>query len=142
MYMLFHVTGVYVYVDPDGKAEKVEDVFSESKLARHHYEKVGLDKDFVSTCCLPPCCLPPSLSPAPRRVLSETLNIVLVHEVAARRFEHRHLTTLNPGSTNVGATVHLSSRVTSCCKALMPPVHCATADNETFKPWPPFNEAL
>ena len=61
----------------DGKAEKVEDVFSEIKLARDHYEKVGLGKDFVSTCCLPPCCLLPSLPPAPRRMLSETLNMVL-----------------------------------------------------------------
>ena len=61
MCTLFHVIGAYVYVDPDGKAEKVEDVFSEIKLARDHYEKVGLGKDFVSTCCLPPCCLLPSL---------------------------------------------------------------------------------
>lgn len=42
----FHVTGAYVYVDPDGKAEKIEDVFS--KLARDHYEEVGLGKDFVN----------------------------------------------------------------------------------------------
>ena len=77
MCTLFHVIGAYVYVDPDGKAEKVEDVFSEIKLTRDHYEKVGLGKDFVSTCCLPPCCLLPSLPPAPRRMLSETLNMVL-----------------------------------------------------------------
>jgi len=47
MCTLFHVTGAYVYVDPEGKAEKVEDVFSKIKLAREHYEKVGLGADFV-----------------------------------------------------------------------------------------------
>ena len=30
------------------KAEKVEDVFNKIKLARDHYEKVGLVKDFVN----------------------------------------------------------------------------------------------
>lgn len=30
------------YVDPYGKVEKIEDVFSKIKLAREHYEKVGL----------------------------------------------------------------------------------------------------
>jgi len=47
MATLFHVTGAYVYVDPYGKAEKVEDVFSKIKMAREHYEKVGLGADFV-----------------------------------------------------------------------------------------------
>lgn len=47
MVTLFFVTGAYVYVDPQGKAEKVEDVFSKVKLAREHYEKVGLGKGFV-----------------------------------------------------------------------------------------------
>ena len=42
MVTLFHVTGAYVYVDPWGKAEKVEDVFSKIRAAREHYEKVGL----------------------------------------------------------------------------------------------------
>ena len=46
MATLFHVTGAYVYVD--GKAEKVEDVFSKIKMAREHYEKVGLGADFVN----------------------------------------------------------------------------------------------
>ena len=45
--VLFHVTGAYVYVDEYGKAEKVEDVFSKIKMARDHYEKIGLGKDFV-----------------------------------------------------------------------------------------------
>jgi 2,4'-dihydroxyacetophenone dioxygenase len=47
MATLFHVTGAYVYVDPYGKAEKVEDVFSKIKMAREHYEKVGFGADFV-----------------------------------------------------------------------------------------------
>lgn len=47
MYTLFHVTGAYVYVDPYGKPEKIEDVFSKLKLAREHYEKVGLGAGFV-----------------------------------------------------------------------------------------------
>ena len=37
-----------VYVDLYGKAEKVEDVFSKIKMAREHYDKVGLGADFVS----------------------------------------------------------------------------------------------
>lgn len=43
----FHVTGAYVYVDPDGKAERIEDVYSKLKLARDHYEKVGLGAKFA-----------------------------------------------------------------------------------------------
>ena len=48
MATLFHVTGAYVYVDPYGKAERVEDVFSKIKMAREHYERVGLGADFVN----------------------------------------------------------------------------------------------
>ncbi|KIW88021.1 uncharacterized protein Z519_11131 [Cladophialophora bantiana CBS 173.52] len=47
MITLFHVSGAYVYCDPHGKAEGVEDVFSKLKLAREHYKKVGLGEDFV-----------------------------------------------------------------------------------------------
>lgn len=47
MITLFHVTGAYVYVDPYGKAEKVEDVFTKLKMAREHYEKVGLGAGYV-----------------------------------------------------------------------------------------------
>ncbi|KAK1813762.1 hypothetical protein LTR12_011816 [Friedmanniomyces endolithicus] len=47
MVTLFHVTGAYVYVDPYGKAERVEDVFSKLKMAREHYEKCGLGASFV-----------------------------------------------------------------------------------------------
>lgn len=46
--ILFHVTGAYVYVDPYGKAERIEDVFTKLEMAREHYEKVGLGKDFVN----------------------------------------------------------------------------------------------
>ena len=47
MVTIFHVTGAYVYVDPQGKAEKIEDVFTKLQMAREHYEKVGLGADFV-----------------------------------------------------------------------------------------------
>ncbi|KJY01775.1 hypothetical protein TI39_contig279g00054 [Zymoseptoria brevis] len=47
MYTLFHVTGACVYVDPFGKAERIEDVFTKLEMARNHYEKVGLGKDYV-----------------------------------------------------------------------------------------------
>lgn len=65
MYTLFHVTGAYVYVDPHGKAEKIEDVFTKLEvsvsrhifktidlltplqMARTHFEKVGLGADYV-----------------------------------------------------------------------------------------------
>lgn len=46
--ILFHVTGAYIYVDPDGKPLGVEDVFSKLQTAREHYEKVGLGPDFVN----------------------------------------------------------------------------------------------
>ena len=45
--ILFHVTGAYVYVDPYGKAERIEDVFTKLEMAREHYEKVGLGRDYV-----------------------------------------------------------------------------------------------
>jgi hypothetical protein len=66
MYTLFHVTGAYVYVDPHGKAEKIEDVFTKLEvsvdvlmretrtmlmlfqMARTHFEKVGLGADYVN----------------------------------------------------------------------------------------------
>lgn len=47
MVTLFHVTGAYVYVDPQGKAEKIEDVFTKLQMARDHFEKVGLGADYV-----------------------------------------------------------------------------------------------
>ncbi|MCL3816948.1 2,4'-dihydroxyacetophenone dioxygenase family protein [Aeromicrobium wangtongii] len=49
MITLFHVTGAYIYVDPDGNPEGVEDVFSKLENARNHYEDVGLGADFVNS---------------------------------------------------------------------------------------------
>lgn len=47
MVTLFHVTGAYIYVDPDGNPVGVEDVFSKLQLARKHYEEVGLGASFA-----------------------------------------------------------------------------------------------
>ena len=35
------------YVDPWGKHEGYEDVFTKIEMCRNHYEKVGLGRDFV-----------------------------------------------------------------------------------------------
>ena len=48
MITLFHVTGAYIYVDPDGTAKAIEDVFSKISAARKHFEEVGLGADFVN----------------------------------------------------------------------------------------------
>lgn len=45
--IMFHVTGAYIYVDPQGEAQGVEDVFSKLESAKAHYEKVGLGGDYV-----------------------------------------------------------------------------------------------
>jgi hypothetical protein len=47
MVTLFHVTGAYVYVDPQGRPTGVEDVFSKLAAARKHYEAVGLGTGFA-----------------------------------------------------------------------------------------------
>jgi 2,4'-dihydroxyacetophenone dioxygenase len=47
MITLFHVTGAYVYVDPDGTPVGIEDVFTKLANARKHYEKIGLGPDYV-----------------------------------------------------------------------------------------------
>jgi hypothetical protein len=47
MITMFHVTGAYIYVDPDGNPTGIEDVFSKIAAARAHYESVGLGADFV-----------------------------------------------------------------------------------------------
>ena len=39
--MLFHVSGAYIYVDPDGHAVGVEDVFTKLAAARAHYDAAG-----------------------------------------------------------------------------------------------------
>lgn len=43
----FHVTGGYTYVDPDGAAIGVEDVFTKIEAARRHYEAIGLGSNYV-----------------------------------------------------------------------------------------------
>lgn len=45
MITLFHVTGGYVYCDPQGEPVGVEDVFTKLALARAHYDAVGLGAD-------------------------------------------------------------------------------------------------
>ena len=47
MATLFHVTGAYIYVDPDGNPTGVEDVFTKIGNARAHYEQVGLGASYV-----------------------------------------------------------------------------------------------
>lgn len=47
MVTLFHVTGTYVYVDPDGNAVGYEDVFTKLEAARNHYAEVGLGVEYV-----------------------------------------------------------------------------------------------
>ncbi|RAQ45006.1 hypothetical protein AFGD_008250 [Aspergillus flavus] len=47
MVTLFHVTGACIYVDPDGVALGIVDVFSKLQAARKHYEEVGLGADFA-----------------------------------------------------------------------------------------------
>ncbi len=47
MITLFHVTGGYVYVDPDGVALGYEDVFTKLDAARRHYAEIGLGADYA-----------------------------------------------------------------------------------------------
>lgn len=47
MATLFHVTGAYIYVDPEGTPLGVEDVFSKIENARAHYARVGLGSGYV-----------------------------------------------------------------------------------------------
>jgi len=47
MTTLFHVTGAYIYVDPDGVPVGIEDVFTKIANAREHYAAVGLGADYV-----------------------------------------------------------------------------------------------
>lgn len=47
MITLFHVTGGYVYVDPQGEALAYEDVFTKIDACRTHYEAVGLGADYI-----------------------------------------------------------------------------------------------
>ena len=47
MITMFHVTGAYIYVDPDGHPTGIEDVFTKVAHARVHYENIGLGADYV-----------------------------------------------------------------------------------------------
>lgn len=47
MITMFHVTGAYIYVDPEGNAIGIEDVFSKLKSAKDHYKKIGLGEEFA-----------------------------------------------------------------------------------------------
>lgn len=48
MITLFHVTGGYTYVDPEGAALGYEDVYTKLENARRHYETVGLGPDHAA----------------------------------------------------------------------------------------------
>lgn len=47
MVTLFHVTGGYTYVDPDGEALGYEDVFTKLEAARRHFAAIGLGEDYA-----------------------------------------------------------------------------------------------
>jgi len=47
MITFFQVNGVMYYVDPWGKAEGFEDVFTKIDMCRRHYDAVGLGADYV-----------------------------------------------------------------------------------------------
>ncbi|CUU60032.1 ChrR Cupin-like domain-containing protein [Parafrankia irregularis] len=48
MVTLFHVSGSYVYVDPDGSAVGYEDVFTKLETARRHYDAIGLGDEALA----------------------------------------------------------------------------------------------
>ena len=48
MVTLFHVTGAYIYVEPDGTAVGYEDVFTKLEAARRHYEAIGVGADYAN----------------------------------------------------------------------------------------------
>ena len=47
MVTLFHVTGGYTYVDPDGGAIGYEDVFTKREAAARHFEALGIGASYV-----------------------------------------------------------------------------------------------
>jgi len=47
MITYFQVNGVMLYVDPYGKTQGFEDVFTKIEMCRNHYEEVGLGADYV-----------------------------------------------------------------------------------------------
>lgn len=49
MVTLFHVTGSYTYVEPDGTVIGSEDVFSQYETAREHYIGNGVGEEYLKT---------------------------------------------------------------------------------------------
>jgi 2,4'-dihydroxyacetophenone dioxygenase len=49
MVTLFHVTGSYTYVEPDGTPIAAEDVFSQDETARDHYMQNGVGEEYLKT---------------------------------------------------------------------------------------------
>ena len=47
MITMFQVNGAMIYVDPDGKVQGYEDVFTKIEMCKAHYAKVGLGADYV-----------------------------------------------------------------------------------------------
>jgi len=47
MITFFQVNGTMLYVDPDGKVQGYEDVFTKIEMCRRHFEAVGLGADYV-----------------------------------------------------------------------------------------------
>jgi 2,4'-dihydroxyacetophenone dioxygenase len=47
MMTMFQVNGCMIYVDPDGKQQGYEDVFTKIDMCRRHYAAVGFGEDFV-----------------------------------------------------------------------------------------------
>jgi quercetin dioxygenase-like cupin family protein len=47
MITLFQVNGAMIYVDPDGRVQGYEDVFTKIDLCRRHYTTAGLGESFV-----------------------------------------------------------------------------------------------
>ena len=47
MMTMFQVNGCMIYVDPDGRQQGYEDVFTKVDMCRRHYAAIGLGEDFV-----------------------------------------------------------------------------------------------
>jgi 2,4'-dihydroxyacetophenone dioxygenase len=47
MMTLFQVNGAMIYVDPDGRVQGYEDVFTKIDMCRAHYAAIGLGADYV-----------------------------------------------------------------------------------------------
>ncbi len=47
MITYFQVNGAMIYVDPHGKVQGYEDVFTKIDMCRKHYAEVGLGEDYV-----------------------------------------------------------------------------------------------